>query len=91
MPRLRVFLLCPFILFASAFAFAQGSETNSLRVASPNDQVVFILSTGPAQAEAAPGPPRPAVDSLHYAVEFHGKRRILRDFREEGTAAPRSI
>lgn len=24
-------------------------------------------------------------------VEFHGKRRILRDFREEGTVAPRSI
>lgn len=24
-------------------------------------------------------------------IEFHGKRRILRDFREEGTSAPRSI
>ena len=24
-------------------------------------------------------------------IEFHGKRRILRDFREEGTFAPRSI
>ena len=24
-------------------------------------------------------------------VEFHGKRRILRDFREEGKVAPRSI
>jgi single-stranded-DNA-specific exonuclease len=24
-------------------------------------------------------------------VEFHGKRRILKDFREEGTVAPRSI
>jgi single-stranded-DNA-specific exonuclease len=24
-------------------------------------------------------------------IEFHGKRRILRDFREEGTIAPRSI
>ncbi len=50
------------------------TETKSIRVASPNDQIVLILSTGPAQPEPAPGPPRPMVDSLRYAVEFHGKR-----------------
>jgi alpha-glucosidase len=62
------------MLLVAAFAIAQNSETKSIRVASPNEQIVLILSTGPAQPEPAPGPLRPIVDSLRYAVEFHGKR-----------------
>jgi alpha-glucosidase len=61
-------------VFSGAIAVAQDAQTNSLRVVSPNDQVVLILSSGPAQAEAMPGPPRPPVDGVRYAVEFHGKR-----------------
>src|SRR5579863_6143821 len=73
MPRLRTFLLCPLVLFAGTIAFAQGSATSSLRVASPNDQVALILSTG-AQTEPSTRPDAHPVDTLHYAVEFHGKR-----------------
>ncbi len=74
MPRIRLFLLVSLMLLVTAFAIAQNSETKSIRVVSPNEQIVVILSTGPAQPEPAPGPPRPIVDSLRYAVEFHGKR-----------------
>ena len=74
MPRLRLFLLVSLMLLVTAFAIAQDSETKSIRVASPNEQIVLILSSGAAQPEPAAGPPRPIVDSLRYAVEFHGKR-----------------
>ena len=74
MPRLRLFLLVSLMFLFTVFAIAQNSETKSIRVGSPNEQIVVILSTGPAQPEPAPGPPRPIVDSLRYAVEFHGKR-----------------
>ncbi len=74
MPRLRLFLLVSLMSLVRTIAIAQDSETKSIRVASPNEQIVVILSTGPAQPEPAPGPPRPIVDSLRYAVEFHGKR-----------------
>jgi alpha-glucosidase len=62
------------MLLVAAFAIAQNSETKQIRVASPDGQIVVILSTGAAQPEPAPGPPRPVVDSLRYGVEFHGKR-----------------
>jgi alpha-glucosidase len=74
MKPIRLFLLVSLMLLAAAFAIAQNSETKSIRMVSPNGQIVLILSTGPAQPEPAPGPPRPMVDSLRYAVEFHGKR-----------------
>jgi alpha-glucosidase len=73
MPRLRLFLLVSLMLLVAAFAIAQNSETKQIRVASPDGQIVVILSTGPAKPEPAPGPPRPVVDSLRYGVEFHGK------------------
>jgi alpha-glucosidase len=76
MSRLGLYLSCCAIFIFSAFAVAQDSQSNSLRVASPNDQVVLILSTGPEKAEPMPGPPRPPADNLRYAVEFHGKRLI---------------
>lgn len=57
MPRLRLFLLVSLMSLVAVFAIAQDSETKSIRVASPNEQIVVILSTGPAQPEPAPGPP----------------------------------
>jgi alpha-glucosidase len=74
MPRLRLYLPVSLMLLVTAFAIGQDSETKSIRVASPNEQIVVILSSGPAQPEPAPGPTRPIVDTLRYAVEFHGKR-----------------
>jgi alpha-glucosidase len=73
MPRLRLLSFCAIFVVATSLTHAQNSQTASVRVASPNDQIVLILSTGPAQGEPMPGPPRPPVDSLRYAVEFHGK------------------
>jgi alpha-glucosidase len=74
MPRLRLFLLVSLMLLVTASAIGQDSQTKSIRVASPNEQIVLIVSTGPPQPETAPGPPRAVVDNLRYAVEFHGKR-----------------
>lgn len=69
MPYPRLFLLCS-LLYFSAFAFAQGS---TVRVSSPDGQIVLSLSTGPAQpAPNAPPRARP-VEGLRYFVEFHGK------------------
>jgi alpha-glucosidase len=73
MHRLRLLLSCAIFVVITTFAIAQSQQAGSVRLASPNDQVVLILS-GPAQVEPLPGPPRPPVDSLRYAVEFHGKR-----------------
>ncbi|HET6208668.1 MAG TPA: glycoside hydrolase family 97 N-terminal domain-containing protein, partial [Terracidiphilus sp.] len=70
MPCLRQLFLCAIFVVATSLTYAQNSQTASVRVVSPNDQVILILSTGPAQGEPMPGPP---VDSLRYAVEFHGK------------------
>jgi alpha-glucosidase len=74
MPRVRLLLPCVLFVPVSTFVLAQSPQTSSVRLASPNDQIVLFLSTGPAQTEPMPGPPRPPVDSLRYAVEFHGKR-----------------
>jgi alpha-glucosidase len=58
-----------FLLF-SAMAEAQSANAGPIRVASPNGQIVVILSgaDGASSSGASPG------DSLRYAVEFHGKR-----------------
>src|SRR5215469_4911136 len=70
MQRLGDVLLCCFLFIAGASAIAQ---TNSVRVASPDDQVVLTLATGPAQPEPnAPGRER-RMQGLHYSVQFHGK------------------
>lgn len=60
----------PVVLVVSSVAFSQN---NSVRVASPNDQLVLTVATGPAQPEHnAPGRERP-MQGLHYSVQFHGK------------------
>src|ERR1035437_7896736 len=74
MSRLAYLLFClPFALLVST-APAQGTNSTPLRVASPNGQIVLILSS----AAAAPPPAAPTAtnDSLRYAVEFHGKALI---------------
>lgn len=66
----RAFLSCS-ILCAAALANAQSS-----RVASPDNELVLALSTGPAQPEPnAPPRDRPAA-GLRYSVEFRGKALI---------------
>src|ERR1035437_3620795 len=67
MIRQRILLsFVPIFLF-SAICAAQGADAGPIRVASPNGQIVLILSGAGA---ASP----PGGDSLRYAVEFHGKR-----------------
>jgi alpha-glucosidase len=74
MIRKCLFLLCPIALLIGESAAAQDAQTNSVRVASPNDQIVLILSTWPAKPEPSADPRRSPVDGLRYSVEFHGKR-----------------
>ena len=70
MLRLRALFLCPLVFIAATFVVAQAGP---VRVASPNDQIVLTLATGPAQPEAnAPRRERP-VEGLRYSVDFHGK------------------
>src|SRR4051794_12506192 len=73
MLRLRVFLSCSFLLFVASVASAQSSQPDAVRVASPDDQIVLTLSTGPAQPEANAPPREKPVAGLRYAVQFHGK------------------
>ena len=70
MLRLRAVVLCSWAFLAAAFAIAQN---NSVRVASPDNQLVLTISTGPAQPEPNAPPFARPVDGLHYSVEFHGK------------------
>jgi alpha-glucosidase len=71
MPRLRAVFFCPVVFLCAAIAIPQASP---VRVASPSDQIVLTLSTGPAQPEPnAPRRERP-VEGLRYSVQFHGKR-----------------
>jgi len=68
MSCLRSSLLCPVALLAAASIAAQSNPAAPLKVASPNGQIVFLLSESqPAAADAA---------GLRYAVEFHGKPLI---------------
>jgi alpha-glucosidase len=67
MPFLRVSLLFSFVSAAALLASAQDAGQNHWRVASPNGQVVFILTN--TSSEGGPAP-------LRYAVEFHGKRLL---------------
>ena len=70
MLNLRAFLLCSIVFSAPVFVTAQS---NSVRIASPNDQLVLTLSTGPAQPEPNAPPRERPVEGLRYSVQFHGK------------------
>ncbi len=70
MRPLRAVLPCSLLFLAPAFAIAQP---NSVRVASPDNQLVLTLSTGPAQPEPNALPRDRPVEGLRYSVQFHGK------------------
>ena len=73
MPYSHLFVSSCALLFAAAIASAQNSPTESLRVASPDSQIVLTISTGAGQPE--PNAPRREhpVAGLRYSVQFHGK------------------
>ena len=73
MSRPRAFLLCPIVIFAAGYVIAQ---TGSVRVASPDGQLVLTLTTGPAQPEPNALPRDRPASGLRYSVEFHGKPLI---------------
>jgi alpha-glucosidase len=58
------------ILCIAALSFAQ---TESVRVASPDNQLVLTLRTGPAQPDPNAPPRERPVEGLRYSVRFHGK------------------
>jgi alpha-glucosidase len=64
---LRICLLFSFVFAAALFAPAQDAGQNRWQVASPNGQIVFVVSNGGSGAGAA---------ALHYSVDFHGKRLL---------------
>jgi alpha-glucosidase len=66
MCRLRVFLIALPFLFVDA-AFPQAPDSR-LRVASPNGQIVFIISDAPHSHALDP-----ASNDLRYSVDFRGK------------------
>jgi alpha-glucosidase len=69
MSRLVALLVfMPFVLVSST-VIAQGSDSSTLQVTSPNGQIVFLLSGTTASPSASA-----ATNSLRYAVEFRGKR-----------------
>jgi alpha-glucosidase len=73
MSRLLIPLVFLPLILVSSTVIAQGSDSSSLQVTSPNGQIVLLLS-GAAPASSA----SPANTSLRYAVEFRG-RRLLDD------------
>ena len=67
MPFLRIFLLFSFVFAVVLLASAQDASQNRWQVASPNGQIVFVLSNG----SSGTGPA-----ALRYSVDFHGKRLL---------------
>src|ERR1700722_19198089 len=67
MPFLRICLVFCFVLAAALLAPAQDAGQNRWQVASPNGQIVLILSNGSSEAGPA---------ALRYSVDFHGKRLL---------------
>ncbi len=68
MPRFQVLLLASLLFVTAAVSSAQNKPDTRLRVASPNGQIVFILSDA-AHSRAMDA----ASNDLRYAVDFHGK------------------
>jgi alpha-glucosidase len=69
MVNLRAFLPCSILCF-TVFANAQS---NAIRTASPDNQIIVTLSTGPAQPDPNAPPRERPVEGLRYSVEFHAK------------------
>ena len=69
MLNLRSFFSCAVLSFAAISA----AQSGSVRVASPNEQIVFTLSTAPAQPEPNAPPREHPLEGLRYSVQFHGK------------------
>ncbi len=67
MPFLRISLVFCFVFAAALLAPAQNAGQNRWQVASPNGQIVFVLSNGSSGAGPA---------ALRYSVDFHGKRLL---------------
>jgi alpha-glucosidase len=67
MSFLRICLLFSFVFVAALLAPAQDAGQNRWQVASPNGQIVFVLSNG----SSGSGPV-----ALRYSVDFHGKRLL---------------
>jgi alpha-glucosidase len=65
----RVFLSCSIL----CFAIISTAQSGSVRVSSPDDQLVLTLSTGPAQPEPNAPPRDHPAEGLRYSVQFHGK------------------
>ena len=63
------------ILSCSALCLAVSclAQSDSVRVASPDDQLVITISTGPAKADPNALPRERPVEGLRYSVLFHGK------------------
>jgi alpha-glucosidase len=69
MSRLVALLVFMPLVLVSSTVIAQGSDSSTLQVKSPNGQIVFLLSGTTASPSASA-----AANSLRYAVEFRGKR-----------------
>ena len=67
MPFLRISLVFCFVFGAGLLARAQDAGQNRWQVASPNGQIVFVLSNGSSGAGPA---------ALRYSVDFLGKRLL---------------
>jgi len=76
MHRLRLFLVGSAALFVASISSAQNEQTESVRVASPDNQLVLTLSSGPAQAEPNAPPREHPAEGLRYSIQFHGKPLI---------------
>src|SRR6516225_990820 len=76
MHRLRLFLVGSAALFVASISSAQNEQTESVRVASHDNQLVLTLSSGPAQAEPNAPPREHPAEGLRYSIQFHGKPLI---------------
>jgi alpha-glucosidase len=76
-------LFCLIAFCAAGVQISRAQEPIPLKVTSPDGQVAFLLweasaalAPAPAAAGNAAAQPVALVSTLHYAVEFHGKRLI---------------
>ncbi len=72
----RILLSCLPVLFFNSMATAQSADQSTLRVSSPNGEIVFVLSSAPGQSTTATHATGVEKAGLRYAVKFHGKPLI---------------